>query len=97
MNFPKLAERIVVTHWWTWLFCLGSLFLYEIQAGQSHREKMRLQRKAEELTRQIESLSESCAMLTLQTESFSDPRYGELCLREELGMKRRPQIKVVFK
>jgi hypothetical protein len=96
-NIHTLLERFIVTYWWTWLFCLICLLLYELQARTAQKEGLKLQLKAQELNENSLRLTVEKEHLAMQIDSFSDPRYVEMCLREELGMIRSNQIKVVFK
>ncbi len=93
----RLFDQLIVRSWWTILFILIALFVYDQAILQRNREQQSLIAKQEELSRTLLEAQLSRENLKQQITSQEDPEWIALVLMRELGLVPEGQRKVYFR
>ncbi|MBB63991.1 MAG: hypothetical protein CMO81_02895 [Waddliaceae bacterium] len=83
--------------WWTILFLLCSLILYERGMGRLYEQESTLRKQLAKLDYRIQEVLEEQQDLKLQIHSQSTYTWIELTLKKGLGLVSKNEKKVYFK
>ena len=83
-------------NWWVMAFILMAFALYFQGLYQKNQLVSLLEEKSQGLKREREVATQSKEQLLLRLQSQEDPNWGELVLKQRLGVVAEGETKVVF-
>lgn len=89
-------ERILLKNWWVIVFVSMATGLYAQAVHKKHCLEKTLKEKVTHLNALKENREIRNQELKLRLQSFDDPEWMELVLKEKLGVTGEGELKVVF-